>query len=108
MKSYLSIYYELRNEIPFADEIDLRRVAYGRWKGLDVDKSRNVPSPKRREPRIKSKNKLEDKYIRDNLTPYEKRNRRNLRRSERSSYLRHLQKRKSGRCWVKRIISTPM
>lgn len=107
MKSYLSIYNELRNEIPFADEMDLRRFAYARWKGLDVDKSRNVPAPKRRKPRIKSKNKLEDKYIRDNLTPYEKRNKKSLRRSEHSSYKRHLINKK-GKCWVKRIISTPM
>lgn len=108
MKPYLSIYYELRNEIPFADEMDLRRVAYARWKGLDVDKSRNVPAPKRMKPRVKSKKKIKDKYTRDNLTAYEKRNRKKLRESERSSYLRHLQKQKSGRCWVKRIISTPM
>lgn len=107
MKSYLSIYYELRDEIPFADEMDLRRVAYARWKGLDVDNNRNVPAPKRRKPRIKSK-RFEDKYTRVNLTPYEKRNKKNLRRSEHSSYLRHLQKQRSGRCWVKRIIGTPM
>lgn len=91
MKPYLSIYYELRDEIPFADEMDLRRVAYARWKGLDVDKNRNVPAPK------------DD--------PPQKRKRRKKKRNVEghSPTLRQiLMKKRRSRRWVKRILYTPM
>lgn len=118
---YIDIYYETKNRFPYATEKELRNIAYARWKGRGDEehklvmelKSKLSPPKKfvarRRNVLARKRNETTSGRYKDRiLTPHEKKNIKKLNKSEHSSYAEHLKRQNGKRCWVKRILYTPM